>query len=118
VWVPCLRITPKFFALTARGTEKRGARVIAVLHKQRAPVLLVQAGVGRRLVVVGVVPLGTHPAGRSRIHWNLRVNGHLLRSGRYKVSLHGVTDGVLTPAAPPGARTLVVSARGRLRVAR
>jgi hypothetical protein len=38
---------------------------------------------------VGKVPLGKHHRGRVRIHWNLKVNGHRLRRGRYLITLRG-----------------------------
>jgi hypothetical protein len=34
-------------------------------------------------VIVGLVPLGSHPAGTSRIAWNQRVGGKLLGPGTY-----------------------------------
>jgi hypothetical protein len=49
------------------------------VHGKRVPVL-------KR---VGKVPLGKHHRGRVRIHWNLKVNGHRLRRGRYLITLRG-----------------------------
>ncbi len=62
--------------------------------------------------MVGLVPLGSQPAGRSRIPWDLSVNGQLLPEGSYEVSLHSLTEDVLSPPTPPGARTLIVLANG------
>jgi hypothetical protein len=50
------------------------------IHGTRVPVL-------RR---VGRVPLGRHPAGRLKIHWNLKVNGHQLRKGTYQITLRAL----------------------------
>jgi hypothetical protein len=36
---------------------------------------------------VGRVPLGHHPTGRLHIRWNLKVNGHRLRKGKYVITL-------------------------------
>jgi hypothetical protein len=58
---------------------------------------------------------GTHPAGRSSLDWNLRVNGRLLPAGSYRVSLHALNGNILSVPADPGVRTLVL-ATGRIRV--
>jgi hypothetical protein len=107
---------PKFFRLRVHGREKRGATVIAQLLKPRLLVLDVRRVGRHRLIDVGLVRLGSFPAGRSKIHWNLRVGGLLLPKGTYKVSLHALVDGVLSVATPPGARTLIVRDHGRVRV--
>jgi hypothetical protein len=53
-----------------------------------APVgIRVQRIVGRRLVLVGRVPFGPKHRGGLRIRWNLHVNGHKLRRGRYLITL-------------------------------
>jgi hypothetical protein len=54
--------------------------VTAVLRKPRTFVLLVEAVRQGRLVIVGLLPLGRHRTGTSRIHRNLRVNGRPLGS--------------------------------------
>jgi hypothetical protein len=51
-----------------------------VVHGKRVPVL-------RR---VGRVPLGRHHAGLLKIGWNLKVNGHRLRAGRYLITLRAL----------------------------
>ena len=111
-----LTLAPRFFGLTVRGAEKRGATVIAVLHKPRALVLLVRR-IGRhhRLILVGLVRLGHHPAGRSLIHWNLRVDRRLLARGRYQVIMYALDGNVLSLPAKPGIRTLTVLADGKVR---
>ena len=114
----CGQLIPKFYNLSAHGAEKHGATITAVLRKPRALVLLVRVRVRHRLVTVGLVPLGLHRAGRSKIHWNLLVNGRPLPAGRYQVSLHSNTDSVLSPPTPPGARTLTVLANGQVRAGR
>lgn len=48
---------------------------------------------GHRVLVlrtVGRVPLGHHHKGTLRIHWNLTVNGHRLRHGRYLITLRAL----------------------------
>ena len=112
----CGQLTPRSFDLRTHAAENRGATVIAVLRKPRELALLVRERIRHRLVIVGVVPLGRHRAGRSQIHWNLKVNRRPLRAGRYLVSLHSSTDSVLSPPARPGSRSLIVTAHGRLRV--
>jgi hypothetical protein len=110
--------TPHHFALTASGTERHGATVIAVLHKPRKLVLLVEGVRRHRRVIVGEVPLGSHPIGTSRIHWNLWVDRHVLAPGTYEVSLHSISVDVLSPATAPGAITLTVGANRQVHVSR
>jgi hypothetical protein len=112
----CRQLIPKFFSLSVRGAEKHGATITGVLRKPRVLVLLVRVRFRHRFVTFGLVPLGRHRAGRSQIHWNLLVNGRPLRAGRYEVSLHSDTSGVLSPPTPPGARTLTVLTNGQVRV--
>jgi DNA-binding beta-propeller fold protein YncE len=49
--------------------------------------ILVQRLVRGRHVLVGHVPFGLRRPGHLRIRWNLRVNGHRLRKGRYLITL-------------------------------
>ena len=49
------------------------------IHGKRVPVLK----------AVGRVPLGRHHRGRVHIRWNLKVNGHKLRRGKYLITLRG-----------------------------
>jgi hypothetical protein len=54
---------------------------------------------GRRVPVlrnVGRVPLGLHHRGQVHIRWNLKVNGHRLKPGRYLITLRGF-DAHLNP---------------------
>jgi hypothetical protein len=108
--------SPKFFGLRANGTESNGATVTVDLRKPRVLALLVQVKRRHRPVTMGLVHLGTRTAGRSRIHWNLRVKGRLLPAGSYEVSLHALTGKLLSVPADPGVRTLVVSPDGHVRV--
>ncbi len=39
---------------------------------------------------VGRVPLGHHHAGRVKIHWDLKVNGHRLGRGKYQITLRSL----------------------------
>jgi len=109
--------TPHHFALSAHGPEANGATVIAVLHKPRRLVLLVQ-GVRHHRVIIGLVPLGDYSVGTFRIPWNLRVNGRLLDKGTYEVSLHAISVDVLSPATPPGQITLTVRTNRHVTVGR
>ena len=69
------------------------------------------------MVTVGVVRVGRHRAGRSRFHWDLRVKRRLLPAGTYAVTLHAITEGsLLSLPSGPGARTLIVSRGGHVRV--
>lgn len=106
--------TPHHFALSASGPEAHGAAVIAVLHKPRTLVLLVQKVRHHRHVIVGLVPLGHDPIGTFRIPWNLRVDGKLLGKGTYEVTLRSISVDVLSPATPPGEITLTVGSHGQV----
>jgi len=74
--------------------------VVKIKHKiahirarlqQRHPVgILVQRVSGHHLKRVGKVPLGTHRRGKLNLRWNLRVNGHKLRPGRYVITLRAL----------------------------
>jgi hypothetical protein len=108
--------SPKFFGLAVRDTDKQRATVTVILRKPRVLALRVRTMRRHRLVTVGVVHLGRHRAGRSQIHWNLQINGRLLRPGHYQISLHAVNGNLLSVPAPPGPRTLVVLPNGHLRV--
>jgi len=112
----CIKFTPHHFALSVSGLEKHGATITAALKKPKTLVLFVQTVRHGRAIIVGIVPLGNHPAGTSHIHWNLRVNGKLLRQGRYEVSLRSVIGSILSPHAPPGEIALAVKANGHVSV--
>ena len=108
--------SPKFFGLAVHGTVKQGATVTVFLRKPRLLALEVQAVRGHQLVKVGVVRLGRHRAGRSKVHWTLRIKGRPLLAGRYQISLHALNGNILSVPAPPGPRTLLVLANGHVRV--
>jgi hypothetical protein len=108
--------SPKFFGLATSGTDKQGTTVTVMLRKPRLLALEVREVRGRRLVKVGVVQLGRHRAGRSQLHWNVRVKGRRLPTGRYQVTLHALNGNILSVPAPPGPRTLIVLANGGVRV--
>jgi hypothetical protein len=110
--------SPKFFGLATRGADRQGTRVTVMLRKPRLLALEVRAVRGNRLVKIGVVDVGRHRAGRSQLHWNLRVNGRPLGPGRYQVTLHALNGNILSVPAPPGPRTLLVLRNGRARVAK
>jgi hypothetical protein len=107
---------PKFFALHVNRRAAQGAAVTVELRKPRELVLQVyRVADHHRLVPVGLVRLGHHPAGRSQIHWNLRVSGRRLPAGRYQVTLYALVDGVLSQPSAPGPSTLIVLAHVRVR---
>ena len=105
---------PSTSSLEVHSSEKQGATVTATLLKPRTLALLVQAVHGHRLITIGLVRLGSHPAGISHIRWHLEVNGQLLTPGRYEVSLHALNGQLLSVPASPGPLTLVVLANGHL----
>ena len=107
---------PKHFGLSVRGSEGQGATVTATLRKPRVLALVVRAAGSHQSAMVGVVPLGKHPAGVSNIHWNLEVNGRALHAGRFEVSLSALNGALLSVPAPPGALTLVVLANGHVHI--
>jgi hypothetical protein len=114
----CSQFRPHHFSLEALGIRKRGATVTAVLKKPKTLALLVRVVKPRRSLLVGLVPLGHHKAGTSKIHWNLNVNGKLLGSGTYKVSLSSLIGGILSPPTPPGEITLIIKPNGHVHVNR
>jgi hypothetical protein len=87
-----------------------GCRVLITIKHGRAVIkcglaapsgvgILVQRIVGTKRVhghkvfilrKVGRVPLGKHHRGRLHLHWNLKVNGHKLKKGRYLVTVRAV----------------------------
>ena len=110
---------PRFFGLRVYGTESREATVIAQLLKPGVLALRVmRVASDGRLVFAGLVRFSHQPRGRSLIHWDFRINHRLLRPGRYELTLHGSRAGVLSAPAAPGARTLLVLKRHRVRVPR
>ena len=85
-----------FTAISACGVRivpiSSGGSTTAVILATRlvraAPLgILVQRLVGKRRLTVGRVPFGLRRTGRQEIRWNLRVNGHRLRKGRYLITL-------------------------------
>jgi hypothetical protein len=110
--------SPEFFGLDVHGSEAQGATVTMRLRKARTLALVVQVARGHRLLTVGVVHVGRHPAGLSRIAWNLRVDGRLLRAGAYEVSLDALNGRLLSVPAAPGPRRLVVRANGQILIQR
>jgi IPT/TIG domain len=110
---------PKFFGLHVYATESRGATVIAELLKPGALALRVMRVVrDGRLVFAGLVSFGQQPRGRSVLHWNFRIHHDLLGPGRYELTLHGRLPGVLSAPAAPGARTLLILEKHRVRLMR
>jgi hypothetical protein len=83
------------FTLAAPSSVGILVQRIAGHHKllgRRAPVL-------RK---VGRVPFGSFRRGKHRVHWDLRVNGHQLRPGRYLVTPRALTKkGVVRELGKP-----------------
>ena len=110
---------PRFFGLRVYGTESREATVIAQLLKPGALALRVMRVVSDgRLVFAGLVRFGQQPRGRSLVHWNFRIDHRLLGPGRYELTLHRRRAGILSAAAAPGARTLLILKKHRVRLVR
>ena len=110
---------PSFFGLHVYETESREATIIAQLPKPGVLALRVMRVVSDgRLVFAGLVSFGQQPRGRSLIHWNFRINHHLLGPGRYELTLHGRRAGLLSAPAAPGARTLLILKDHRVRLPR
>ena len=110
---------PRFFGLHVYGTESREATVITQLLKPGVLALRVMRVVSDgRLVFAGLVSFGQQPRGRSLIQWNFRINHRLLGPGRYELTLHGRRTGILSAAAAPGARTLLILKKHRVRLVR
>ena len=108
---------PRFFGLRVYGTESREASVIAQVLKPGVLALRVMQVVSDgRLVSAGLVRFGYQQRGRCLIHWNFRINDRLLAPGRYQLTLHGVRAGSLSAPASPGARTLLILKKHRVRL--
>jgi hypothetical protein len=66
------------------------ASLDAILAKNNQVGIIVDRQVGHRFKRVGRVPLGRHHKGALHLRWNLRVNGHRLHSGRYRITLRAL----------------------------
>ena len=99
---------PHALSLTANGD------VLAVLHKPRHLGLAVFK-LGPHAHQLGTVKLGLAPAGRSRFHWNLSVDGHRLSDGTYIAELLAIPARGEAIAGGPGV-TFTLAGKGRLRV--
>jgi hypothetical protein len=76
-----------------------GADIDSTLNSGQTVGILVQRIVGSKRVhgvkvpvlrPVGRVPLGHHHSGHVKIHWDLKVNGHRLRKGKYQIVLRSI----------------------------
>lgn len=101
------RPAPSSFKLSAEGTVSQGVTVKPVLKKRRDIGLVVFKPPGH--AEVGTVPLGTFAAGRPSIHWNLKVDGTILGSGSYVISIRVFADGMPTNVPGPHPRKLSIS---------
>lgn len=102
---------PAFFSLGVTGTVKDGATVDTTLAQPIRIGLYVEA----KSDGIGLVPLGAYAAGTHQIHWDLRVNGKLLASGKYAVFLE-IYDAQDRPSGVPPSRfeaVLAISKNGR-----
>ncbi|MFZ0378736.1 MAG: hypothetical protein WCD11_02365 [Solirubrobacteraceae bacterium] len=97
---------PASFTLTARGSVTQGVTVKPVMKKRRIIGLVVFRQ--PQHAEVGTVPLGSH-SGRPSIHWNLKVDGKVLSSGSYVISLRVFANGKPTKIPAPRPRKLTIS---------
>ncbi len=76
-----------------------GALIESSLGQSNSVGILVQRIVGTKRVhgkkvlvlrTVGRVPLGRHHTGRVKIRWNLKVNGHRLKKGKFLITLRAL----------------------------
>jgi hypothetical protein len=80
------------------------AEIVARLRTYSTVGILVERVHGHRVTRVGRVPLGAHHKGGIRLRWNLEVNGHRLKPGKYRVTLRALDShrdilGVTKPVA-------------------
>ena len=80
------------------------AALIGVLVRQRE---------NGRLVTLGRVPLGHHPAGPLQIRWSLRVNGRPLAPGVYQLTLRALNGNQVIDETAPATITVPARAAGR-----
>ncbi len=102
---------PAFFSLGVAGTVKDGATVSTTLAQPSHIGLFVET----KSDGIGLVPLGAYTAGTHQIHWDLRVNGKQLASGKYAVFLE-IFDAHNRPSGVPPSRfqaVLRISKHGR-----
>ncbi len=90
---------PAFFSLGVAGTVKDGATVSTTLAQPSHIGLFVET----KSDGIGLVPLGAYTAGTHQIHWDLRVNGKQLESGKYAVFLE-IFDAHNRPSGVPPSR--------------
>jgi hypothetical protein len=102
--------SPHGFSLTRNGT------VLALLRKPRTIGLLVFQ-LGRHGHLLGLVPLGNHPRGLSRIRWSLRVGGKRLHAGTYIAELVATFGRGVTSDGPSVTFDLTRAALVRVRSA-
>ena len=84
----------------------QGVTVKPVMKKRRIIGLVVFSQ--PKHTEVGTVPLGSH-SGRPSIHWNLKVDGRVLGSGSYVISLRVFANGKPTKIPAPPPRKLTIS---------
>jgi len=102
---------PAFFSLGVTGSVKDGATVSTTLAQPIRIGLFVET----KSDGIGLVPLGAYTAGTHQIHWDLRVNGKQLVSGKYAVFLE-IFDANNRPSGVPPSRfeaVLTISKGGR-----
>lgn len=84
---PCAVISGCAASVQVSGGQ---ATISATLGTDTPVGILVQRLVHGRAHRVGRVPFGLKRHGRLRQRWNLRVNGHRLRPGRYRITLRAL----------------------------
>ena len=71
---------------------------------------------GKHLSRVGRVPFGEKAKGHAKVRWNLRINGHPLRRGRYRITLRALAGSIPIDRARPV--DLIVGAHHSLHLAK
>jgi hypothetical protein len=80
-----------FYACKVQVPVHHGhAYINARLRAPNTVGILVERVQGSRVTPVGRVPLGHHRKGALHRRWDLRVNGHRLRHGRYRITLRAL----------------------------
>jgi hypothetical protein len=101
-----IQAAPASFTLSAAGKVSQGVTVKPVLKKPRTLGLVVfRASKHTQVGTVVLGPFSGHPS----IHWNLKVDGKVLSSGSYVISLRVFAHGKPANIPAPPAKKLTIS---------